>query len=955
MKKILSLAVSLALLLSMVPMVLPSLAHPGQAQPIYVSDMTWLSSSTGMEVTQWAADYPIRLDRNLGDDPIVLGGVSYTKGIGTAPFNDNNTPADIVFAVPYSYTVFEAVVGVDDCILDMPYGNGGTVVFEVLMDGVKVAETPVLKVGVDAYPLSVDITGASELTLRVWNGGDGYDYDWAVWADAKILSVHPSRLFYGAGIIRDYGSFLPWSLNANTLYLHGGMASYINWEESWQSPWNRHGIPNISHFTHIEFTGPVTGGESLTGLFFGTTVHLMDGLEYLDSSSTTDMSFMFMNADIPYIDLSVLDTGSVVNMTHMFFNAKRDNPDGLDLSAWDVGNVQNTSYMFSTIDTPSLHLAWEDTGSLEIATGMFGRSSMGWFGIVQRITGLTSWDTSSLKDMSWMFSNLRRITSLDLSGWDLSSMENMSNLFGHQMIGSADNLVSLNLSGWDTRHLNDTIMSQMMFGLRSLRVLTLGEHFVFHGTAAGLPEPRINSIYTGLWVSVGNGTIDAPEAPNVIPWWPATGLSWTSRATSWGLMAGSMGVQYAGGKTWVWECTSPRVSSGVITAYGSHLPWSMHADGTLLLQGGIKNTINWETWGNPWYPHTGSGTEITKIVFTDMVMAGESATYLFFGLRNLTAIENLSWLNTHNTTDMSWMFAGANMTNVDVSGLYTGNVTDMSYMFSDAISSVGLDLSAWNVGNVRDISGMFNRANIPSLNLSWVNTGSLERAEVVFGAGQGWFAPAITSITGLSGWNTSNMKNMRSMFLGLTDITSLDLSGWDLSSVEDMSFMFGNPRLGGAYSLQSLNLSGWDTRHLSAGSMSSFISCSPLLNELTLGTNFVFHSVPGSMGNPFGINAGLINPPQNATYTGFWRNVGSGTVSYPKGSYIVTASELMDGVVPAGGNTWAWQRVPPTWVQPLGGHDAYALGDEVMFNGELWVSRLNGNSWAPGVAGWDRV
>ena len=37
------------------------------------------------------------------------------------------------------------------------------------------------------------------------------------------------------------------------------------------------------------------------------------------------------------------------------------------------------------------------------------------------------------------------------------------------------------------------------------------------------------------------------------------------------------------------------------------------------------------------------------------------------------------------------------------------------------------------------------------------------------------------------------------------------------------------------------------------------------------------------------------------------------------------------------------------WVQPLGAHDAYELGDIVEHKGERWESTVNGNSWEPGV------
>lgn len=43
----------------------------------------------------------------------------------------------------------------------------------------------------------------------------------------------------------------------------------------------------------------------------------------------------------------------------------------------------------------------------------------------------------------------------------------------------------------------------------------------------------------------------------------------------------------------------------------------------------------------------------------------------------------------------------------------------------------------------------------------------------------------------------------------------------------------------------------------------------------------------------------------------------------------------------------------PEWIQPTGGHDAYAQGAKVSHNGKLWISTVNGNVWEPGVYGWE--
>lgn len=45
----------------------------------------------------------------------------------------------------------------------------------------------------------------------------------------------------------------------------------------------------------------------------------------------------------------------------------------------------------------------------------------------------------------------------------------------------------------------------------------------------------------------------------------------------------------------------------------------------------------------------------------------------------------------------------------------------------------------------------------------------------------------------------------------------------------------------------------------------------------------------------------------------------------------------------------------PEWVQPLGAHDAYALGAKVSHNGKHWISNVDNNVWEPGVYGWDEA
>lgn len=45
----------------------------------------------------------------------------------------------------------------------------------------------------------------------------------------------------------------------------------------------------------------------------------------------------------------------------------------------------------------------------------------------------------------------------------------------------------------------------------------------------------------------------------------------------------------------------------------------------------------------------------------------------------------------------------------------------------------------------------------------------------------------------------------------------------------------------------------------------------------------------------------------------------------------------------------------PDWVQPTGAQDAYNKGDKVRYEGKVWVSTMDANTYAPGVYGWDEV
>ena len=142
---------------------------------VFASDMKWTKATVG-------ADNPVRRDVNLKEAPIMIAGKRIQKGLWTHAFKDNR-PADIVFDIAgRKFGTFKATVGLDDL------GEKGSVRFQVLVDGEKKTETPILR-HKQSQPITVDVTGAGQITLRVLNGGDGHGWDQAVWGFARFIET----------------------------------------------------------------------------------------------------------------------------------------------------------------------------------------------------------------------------------------------------------------------------------------------------------------------------------------------------------------------------------------------------------------------------------------------------------------------------------------------------------------------------------------------------------------------------------------------------------------------------------------------------------------------------------------------------------------------------------------------------------------------------------------------
>ena len=219
---------------------------------------------------------------------------------------------------------------------------------------------------------------------------------------------------------------------------------------------------------------------------------------------------------------------------------------------------------------------------------------------------------------------------------------------------------------------------------------------------------------------------------------------------------------------------------------------------------------------------------LTNLDLTNLDVSQVTSGFgMFNSLRNLQEVGDLSNWDTHNFTDMSYMFNTENdlLTSLgNLSNWNTSKVTNMANMFcgNGSLKSLG-DLSRWQTGNVTNMSMMFTRdRSLTSLDLSNWDTHNVTDMHAMF-----FNDDLLTSLGDLSNWDTSEVTNMRAMFANDGSLTSLDgLSHWDTSKVTNMQSVFSNDGF-----LTSLgDLSHWKTGNVT--DMSSMFNGMPVLSNV---------------------------------------------------------------------------------------------------------------------------
>ena len=152
-------------------------------------------------------------------------------------------------------------------------------------------------------------------------------------------------------------------------------------------------IKGLNNFS----TSKVTNMSYMFGLSKLTTLDLSS----FDTSNVTNMSWMFSNSKSTNIVLSGWDTSKVTNMRSMFSSLSTTNVTGLD--KLNTSSVTNMSYMFYRYPGESIELLSFNTSKVTDMSYMFEWSKLEYI-------DLSSFDTTNVTNMTNMFQQVSLIT-----------------------------------------------------------------------------------------------------------------------------------------------------------------------------------------------------------------------------------------------------------------------------------------------------------------------------------------------------------------------------------------------------------------------------------------------------------------------------------------------------------------------------------------------------------------
>ena len=389
----------------------------------------------------------------------------------------------------------------------------------------------------------------------------------------------------------------------------------------------------------------------------GTEVKI-EGLENLDTSNVTNMSYMFYACSkLTSIDVTKFDTSNVTNMSGMFSNCS--GLTSLDVSKFDTSNVTNMSNIFAVCsELTSIDVNNFNTSNVTNMSSMFEGCS--------RLTNLdvSNFSTSNVTSIYGMFEGCSGLTSIDVSKLDTSRVINMDSMFSR-----CSKLTSIDVSNFNTSKV--TNMFKMFWLCRGLTSIDLSKF----DTSNVTDMSNMFSYCSGL-TSIDVSKFDTSKVTNM-----SYMFSFCSGLTS--IDVSKFDTSKVTGMSEIFAGCSGLTSIDVSKFDTSNVTGMRH-----MFRDCYKLT----------------NIDVSKFDTSNVT----NMSNMFTNCSRLTSID-VSKFNTSKVTSMDRMFYSCSgLTGLDVSNFDTSNVTNMEGMFRKCSGLTSINLQNFDMSNVTSYSSMFS-------------------------------------------------------------------------------------------------------------------------------------------------------------------------------------------------------------------------------------------------------
>jgi surface protein len=474
------------------------------------------------------------------------------------------------------------------------------------------------------------------------------------------------------------------------------------------------------------------------------------------------------------------DTPNTSNVTSTAYMFDYSSFNG-DVSGWDTGSVTNMSYMFSNtsnFNNGGEPLDWSDTSNVTTMESMFDYAS-------SFNQDVSDWDTGSVTSMYYMFSSASAFNNggepLDWS--DTSNVTEAGTMFDYAGSFNQD------VSSWDV-----SSMQNMDYMFNSASAFNNGGEPLDWNAESALSA---RSFLSGTSFSEDNSGMCTPYVKSAVNYASGAPIeNDDSKLPDFGAPCNPGTVSSTSDPFIITIDTTTNGSTAnnefrINTGYDTfNYDYDVSTDGTvtnaaselqnvngdLVLEFDSSGVYQVEITGKlPHLKYDKTLDDARKIESIDQWGGMQWQSMDYMFYEGLNINANYSdQPNTSNVTSMYATFGEAYRFNGDLSGIDTSNVVDMRKTFLNSLD-FNQNINSWDTGNVKLMNETFKNTNSFNQDLSNWDTSNVTSMRSMFN-GASAFNQDISS------WNTSNVTNMVRLFKDATSFNQ-DISPWCVSQI----------------------------------------------------------------------------------------------------------------------------------------------------------------------------